>query len=135
MSRAKEDRLRSCPTCATPLAETTHLGLRDYQWINDKLPGKVGFMDGDAILERRGNVLMLETKPDGGYIPLGQKITLKALVRMGIHVWCVWEKKDGKVEVGAMDRRGEVPFVETMSMVKFVRKITDWYQAADQGEL
>src|SRR5688500_18527362 len=105
--RTDEEKLRGCPTCGTPV-DQAKLGLRNYQWINDKLPGKVGMMDIDGVLERRGHVLMLETKPMNQGISMGQRITYRTFVKMGCHVWVVWHDADKEeVRVGRMDERGE----------------------------
>lgn len=94
-------------------------------------------MDVDGVLERNGYILILETKPPGASIPLGQRITFKAFVKTGkVTVWVAWaDNKAETVEVGAMDARGEVPFVEKMPLRKFIQRITEWYAAADKGEL
>lgn len=136
VARTEEEALRTCPTCGTEVGKTSGLGLRDYRIINDKLPGKVGLMDIDGMLERKGHVLMFEFKPIGAGISMGARISFKALVRKGITVWVVWSDGDAKkVEVGEIDRRGDVGFVEKMPLAKFIRKIAEWYEAADRGEL
>ena len=122
--RTDKEKLRTCPTCATPVNEAD-LGLRDYTWINDHLPGKVGLMDIDGVLERKGHVLMLETKPLNGGLPLGQRITLRTFVKMGAWVWVCWGDKD-TIHVGPMDTRGEVPFTEEMNVAELITRITDW---------
>lgn len=132
--RNDDEKLRGCPTCGTPV-DQAKLGLRNYQWINDQLPGKVGMMDIDGVLERRGHVLMLETKPlHNKGIPVGQRITLRTFVKMGVHVWVVWHDGD-EVQVGRMDERGEVPFATKTNVAGLVQYIVDWWQAATDGEL
>jgi hypothetical protein len=132
--RTDAEKLRTCPTCGTKVEDVKDLGLRNYQWINQHLPGKVGLMDIDGVLERRGKVLMLETKPFGATIPLGQRITLLAFVKMGVHVWVCWsDAKD--VHVGRMDERGEVPFITETDVSGLIDHIVDWWDAADRGEL
>lgn len=136
--RTDEQKLRKCPTCG---GNAKDVGLRDYQWLNEKLPGKVGGMDIDMVLERKGHYLGLEFKPKGGRVELGPRITFKGLVRSGIwDIWVVWDHGDDShgihhVEVGALDRKGDIPFVEKMPLSKFITRITDWYEAADKGEL
>lgn len=136
--RTVEQKLRKCPTCG---GETDGIGLRDYQWVNDQLPGKVGGMDIDMVIERKGHYLGFEFKPKGASIGLGPRITFKGLVRTGIWTqWMVWDHGEDDngvhhVEVGALDRKGDIPFVEKMTLAKLVTRITDWYEAADKGEL
>ncbi len=121
--------LRGCPTCGTKVTDT-QMGLRDYRWVSEALPGRVAPMDLDCVLERRGHFLIQEFKPGHAPLPMGQRLTLKALVRLGMDVWVVWEQDDGKVEVGAMDRNGNVPFVEAMTRNRLKRRVTDWFEEA-----
>lgn len=126
------DPLRGCPLCGTRITDVD-LGLRDYRWLKDALPGRVAPMDVDFMLERKGSGLVLEYKPPGAGLPMGQRLTLKFLVRLGVDVWIVWHK-DGETtcEVGAMDKHGGIPFVEKMTVTKLRRRVTDWYYAADR---
>lgn len=139
--RDKEDALRSCPTCGVPLGDDTSMGLRNYQWINDVLPGREGAMDGDSIIEKRGEILMLEFKPDKAGVPMGQRLTLKAFVRKGITVWVVHDLTVDlplhrkRVKVGRMEVDGSIPFQETMPLQGLKNRILDWRQAAIDGEL
>ncbi len=80
--------LRGCPTCGTKVTETA-LGLRDYSWVNPLLPGRVGGMDLDFLLERRGKVLVLEFKPAGVRPTKGQAMTFRTLRKLGVEVWLV----------------------------------------------
>lgn len=122
--------LRGCPTCGTKVADVD-MGLRDYRWVSDSLPGRVAPMDLDCVLERNGQFLVQEFKPEGAPLPLGQRLTLKALVRLGMDVWVEWEAKDGKhVDVGSMDRNGNVPFVETLRRAQLANRISTWFQEA-----
>ena len=130
--RQSDEAIRACPTCG---GETTGLGLRDYSWINQHLPGREGATDGDMILEKRGHILMLETKPKGAYLPLGQRLTLKAFVKKGVWVLVVWDHEDGTVEMGRMDERGEIPIVSHVPLEDLVDYILRWRDAADRGEL
>jgi hypothetical protein len=52
-------------------------------------------------------------------------------------VWDYGENEEGlhRVAVGAIDRKGDVPFTETMPLERFITKVTEWYEAADKGEL
>jgi hypothetical protein len=105
------------------------MGLRDYRWVSDALPGRVAPMDLDCLLERRGKFLAMEFKPKGAPLPMGQRLTLKALVRLGMDVWVVWEDGE-RVEVGAMDRNGNVPFVEDMRQTRLRRRVSEWFREA-----
>lgn len=127
--------LRGCPTCGTPVDKAVHLGLRDYRWLGDALPGKVAPMDVDFMLERNGQFLVVENKPGGAPIPMGQRITLKTLVRLGMEVWVAWEHEDGKhAEVGVMDKHGNVNFIERITVTKLKNKVVEWFLAAGKDE-
>jgi hypothetical protein len=112
------------------------MGLRDYRWVSESLPGRVAPMDLDAVLEKNGHVLIMENKPEKVPLPLGQRLTLKTFVRMpNTRVWVVWEENDNKhVQVGEMDRNGNVNFVERMTIAKLKGRILAWYeQASEEG--
>ena len=148
--RTDDERLHTCPTCGSDAEHIQKgLGLRDYRWINDVLPGKEGCMDGDAIYEKKGHVLMLETKParksEGLGMGLGQLITLKALVRKGVYVLMVWGPKaynDAGLrlarptyEWGYLNERGEVLDVYETSLEGLKEEVLSWRQDAIDGNL
>lgn len=89
-------------------------------------------MDVDFVLEKNGRFLVMEFKEGGAPVHLGQRITLKEMVKTGIfEVWVVWELSDGKhVEVGSLNKRGTVDFVEKMSKQKLLSKALGWYKEA-----
>jgi hypothetical protein len=121
------DPLRGCPTCGTKV-EGLNLGLRDYRWISDVLPGREAPMDIDAVIEKHGRILIQEFKPLGVGLPLGQRLTLRAFARKPeVDVWVVWEDPDGKhVEAGVMNRHGNVDFIQRMPLTKFRRRVAEW---------
>jgi hypothetical protein len=116
--------LRGCPTCGTPVAEAK-LGLRDYRWVTDHLPGRVAPMDVDFLLERRGNFLIIEFKPRGVKPPPGQARSLRTLRNAGADVWLVYG--DGPVSVDFGD--GELFEMSTGALATEVRA---WYEDASQ---
>jgi hypothetical protein len=140
VSRGQQEALRACPSCATPLDSTKSLGLRDFRWLGDALPGRVGGSDLDMVLEqsKTGRVLIFEFKPERANLPLGQRLLLKRFVQLGCDVWVVWELGDGEfVEAGAMDDAGNVPFIERMSLGRFKTKVGAWWAAGfppDRGQ-
>lgn len=127
------EHLRGCPLCGTPVEEL-QLGLRDYRWLGDALPGRVAPMDLDCVLEKNGRFLVLEFKPGGAPLPMGQRLTLRALVRTGADVWVVWEKPDdtGHVDVAVMDRHGSTKFTARITVSKLRSKVSEWYTEATQ---
>lgn len=109
------------------------MGLRDYRWVSDLLPGREAPMDLDCVLEKNGHFLVMEFKPEGAGIPLGQRITLRSLVKLDMDVWVVWEGRDGKhVEVGSLTEYGEVLFVEKMMRPKLANKVVEWRRMAGE---
>jgi len=134
MARANESQglLRACPTCRTPVSEA-NLGLRDYAWVNESLPGKVGGMDVDFCItqDRSNRALALEFKPQDAFISMGHRLTFGLLVRLGFDVWILWEQKDGTVKVGAVNVKGHTPIISAaMPRVKVAQLIREWW---DEG--
>jgi len=107
------------------------MGLRDYRWVADALPGRIAPMDLDCVLERHGRFLVMEFKPEGGPLPMGQRLTLKQLVRKGMDVWVVWELPEEWVQVGSMDRNGNVLFIEDMRVNRLRRRVSEWFKGAN----
>lgn len=59
-------------------------GVFDWSWTDGCFEGTIiRPMDFDGVVERRGNFLVFETKDVGKEIPMGQRITLETLVRIG----------------------------------------------------
>lgn len=88
-------------------------------------------MDLDCVVEKGGQVLILEFKPERAPLPLGQRLTLRTFVRLGCEVWVAWESKDGvHVEVGSLDKHGDVKFIEKMTVNKLRQRVLDWRNAA-----
>jgi hypothetical protein len=59
-------------------------GLFDWDYLKPAFnPTKIEPMDIDAMIERHGRFLVFETKEPGKEIPNGQKITLRALHKIG----------------------------------------------------
>ena len=80
--------LRGCPLCGTKVTEAD-LGVRDYRWVSEKLPGRVAPMDVDFMLERNGKFLIIEFKPEDARVGIGQGRTLRAL-RKWADVWVMY---------------------------------------------
>ena len=114
--------LRACPTCLTPVTEA-QLGLRDFAWVNDKLPGRVGAMDVDFLLERKGRVLVLEFKPGNGAVRGGQAITFRTLRDLGFDVWIVYGEGP-RVQVDWGDGKTETTIPEVAA------EVVRWFEAA-----
>lgn len=123
------DPLRKCPTCGTPVKEAK-LGLRDFRWVVEKLPGRVAPMDVDFALERHGRFLFIEFKPLGGGLSVGARILYKTLVRQGHDVWLV--QGDGPVQAGPMDANGNVNFTATLTVEELAQRVRAWFDGAGE---
>lgn len=125
--RDETQKLHVCPVCG---GSKESLGLRDFKWLQDVLPGKVGGSDLDFVLEqsRTGRVLVIEFKPRHTSIPYGQRLLLTRMVNAGFDVWVVWEHDDGEtVTVGAMTKHGRVPFTQSIHLARFRRLVGEWW--------
>lgn len=135
--RTDEEALRTCPTCGTPVDEARAIGLRDYRWLSDLLPGRVGPMDIDAVVHqaRSGRLLVFEFKAPRESLGLGVRLTLAHLVRAGADVWVTWGPyNDGTYDVGSMDRYGQVVFVQRMELEGLRKRVREWW-ARGAGEM
>lgn len=135
MARADEKRgqLVGCPTCGTKVADVD-LRLRDFSWVNESLPAKVGLMDIDGVLSsaKTGKTLMVEMKPPGGYVSRGAKLTYRELVKKdGIDVWTFWGPfPDGSVELSSINRYGRFDDLERMPMERGAERVAQWWDEA-----
>lgn len=104
--------LRGCPLCGTKVSDAS-LGLRDFAWLNNELPGRIGGMDIDLILtnNKAGLAMAFELKPENASVSLGARMTLKFLVQHGIRCMVVWDQGDGYVEVSEMTRDGDLEVI------------------------
>lgn len=134
----KDGILRGCPVCRTKV-DQANLGLRDYRWLEDALPGKAGPTDLDFVLQQAstGRCLVLEYKPPNGSVALGQRIALRHLVQSGFDVWVVREPSsvtdDAKCEVALMDERGDLsPWIPT-TVLGLREMVRAWWDGDEAG--
>ena len=123
-------RLRHCPTCDGDI-RGKDLGLREYGWASTRLPGNIGPMDIDFMLERRGHVLIMEFKPDDVALSTGQRMTLRTLQKMGCDVWIV----KGTGPLYHMTRLGEPGGVLTVTEPQLGRMVADWFEEASEADV
>lgn len=71
-------------------------GLFDWDFLRPAWLGtNIEPMDIDAMVERKGKILLFETKTEGKEIPVGQKIALERLLVIGrgdIHLMVIYGK-------------------------------------------
>lgn len=65
---------------------------------------------------------------------MGQRLTLKRLVSLGMDVWVVWDEGNSRVSAGAMDDDGSVPFVQQMTVSKLASKVREWWAAGFEAD-
>ncbi len=119
--------LRACPTCGTKVGDVD-LGLRDFRWVNSVLPGKVGMMDIDGVLERNGNFLALEFKPKGALLGKGALITYKVLVKQGWTVLVVHgDEASAWLTVHELTEAGFVN--HEVSVQELADMVNEWFAA------
>ena len=83
-------------------------------------------MDLDFVVERAGHILILETKPAGADVPLGQLITLKAFAKLGCDVWVVWEHESGEVGVRQLGPNGYTGTFDTTTKDGLGDRVLEW---------
>ena len=100
---------------------------------------KIQPMDIDAVVERRGKILLFETKEPGKDIPLGQKITLERFILIGkgdICLFLVYGKTER--EINCMQEwhylRGRINKLNKISCdaAYVLKRVTDWFNWANQ---
>lgn len=139
MARATEKGgiLRACPTCQTPVDETLDLGLRNFQWVDEALPGRIGLMDVDAALTQysTGRALFLEFKPRGMYISTGARLTFALLVQAGFDVWAIWDLGGQKVKLSKLNDEGRPYYTRTHLRTTAAKMVAAWWEEGLHGEL
>lgn len=111
-----------------------HDGVFDWRWTRGCFGDtKITPMDFDAVVERRGHYLVMETKNPGVPIPSGQEITLQNLpVAKSFTVM----KIVGKEEPQSIEIIHPNGTKETVIGIEAAKKaVRDWYQRADAGEI
>lgn len=129
---ARDDKpLEECPLCKSPV-EGTKIGLRDFHWVNQALPGRVGGMDIDFCLNqsKTGRVLMMSLMAKGYRISIGERITYAIMRAKGIDVWYLWDMEDGNVRRGVARRNGYSGKVETFTKDQVAALVREWW---DEG--
>ena len=141
MARAAEKGglLKTCPTCGTSVGKV-NMGLRDFRWVNEALPGRVGGMDLDFCVTQNitGRVIFLELKPGGAPVSRGARLTFALFAGRGDTCWVVWDLGDGMVERGVFDKAGRVQRRTTMTQEELAEDLGGWWdsglEALDAGD-
>jgi hypothetical protein len=107
-------------------------GVFDWSWTAGCFGGSITPMDLDAVIERKGQFLVMETKQPGKAIPEGQMITLRRLHGLKCFtVLVVWGKgRPETAEAWYPGSRQKVEIVGVESIRDFARR---WFRWADSG--
>lgn len=138
-SQVEQGKLRGCPVCGTKVSDA-QLRLRDFTWVNEALPGKVGLMDIDGVLScvRTGRTLMVEMKPPGAYISVGAKLTFKTLIETSgglTEVWVLWgPDAHGHVEFAHVTKSGNLTSRVSLPQEQVAQLIAQWWSEAQEEE-
>ena len=131
--QVKDGVLRGCPTCGTPV-EDADLKMRDFRWVNEALPGKVGGMDIDFVVSqlKTKRVLHLELKPPGAPVSMGARMTFAVYVQLGLDAWAVWgPHDDGTVTRMRFNATGQLFDKQTMTQDELAESIASWWAAGE----
>jgi hypothetical protein len=103
--------------------------LWDWGFLDDCFGGtRIKVSDLDGIVERHGNVLILETKSPGAPIPKGQEILFNTLTsQSGFTVLVIWGDANKPVEAQVWGRP-RVPADEK----RIKDFVASWYKRADR---
>lgn len=97
-------------------------------------------MDFDAVIERRGKILIIETKSPNKDIPLGQEITLKSILKIGkgrIFVFVFYGKDEStisKMEEWRYSRGRIQKDIFECDSTRCYARVNDWFKWANKIE-
>lgn len=109
------------------------LGYRDFRFLGDALPGKVAPMDFDFVLERNGHMLVVELKPKGVSVGMGQQITYKSFVKASPkhEVWLLQgDQHDDALGFARMNVAGRWVDRRSITEKEFVGMVKEWFRKA-----
>lgn len=108
------------------------MGLRDYRWLEDVLPARVGATDLDCVLEQHstGRILVLEFKPNR-YVPRGQAILFDGLLAQGFDIAIIIDK-DHDDNKFVYSWWGENEWKET-NLAGIRRLVRTWWNRGDSS--
>lgn len=113
-------------------------GIFDWDFLLPAFVGtKIEPMDIDAIIERHGKFLIIETKTPGKKIPEGQEITLKSLLQLGKGYICIFilygKMADAINEIEEWTlHNGKINIERTQCDSDYVvRRVTTWFKWAN----
>lgn len=106
-------------------------GIWDWSILKGALGGRIEPTDLDGFVERRGQFLVLETKRPGVGIPVGQRLTFEALVRLPqFTVIVIWGKRDEPQAVQVWTQKGKQTYRHA-DLALLRRIVSAWYACAN----
>jgi hypothetical protein len=104
--------------------------------VNDALPGKVGGMDVDFVINqaKTHRLLHIEQKPKGARISVGASLTYREYVRAGFDAWAMWDMQDGTVRQGFFDANGRIQDIEHMEAKQLASRVRAWWDSGLEEE-
>lgn len=110
-------------------AEAWKIGRWDWRWLSGALTDGVSVADIDAVLERGGRFLFIETKGPGVPLARGQSLLLQRLARDPRHtVVVLWGEPDAPSLMELIGLRGRVP----TSRDEFWQFVANWWTSVSR---
>ncbi|MCB0185752.1 MAG: hypothetical protein KDE31_15900 [Caldilineaceae bacterium] len=107
-------------------------GLWNWDPISEVLPGKARVGDIDGCLERRGKLLMLETKAPGAAIPTGQAIMFDNLRKTGVVSTIIIWGRQNQPEAMEIYAQNQICPKRPATMDDVRAAVRQWYTWASQ---
>lgn len=100
----------------------------DWAWLNGVFTNKrIKVTDGDGMVERAGNLLILEVKSPGKELPLGQAIMYSNLSKAGTAtVIVLWGKNDTYNKMRVYTATGKYRDYEDIDNDRVIETIQQW---------
>jgi hypothetical protein len=106
-------------------------GVWDWGILKGTLGGRIEPTDLDGFVERKGQFLVLETKQPGVGIPMGQRLTFEALVKMPqFTVVIIWGKKGEPQALQVWTAKGKQTYRHA-DLALLRRVVSAWYAWAN----
>lgn len=107
--------------------------LWDWSRYDTCFAPKNGLGDIDGVIERGGHVLIIECKSEGAQIPLGQKLTLRTLHRLGCEVCVVFGSPNDPKYVAILSEGDDELISLTVDNEWFKSYLSDWWDWASKN--
>lgn len=110
-------------------------GLWDWGWLDQCFRGKNRMSDIDGVIERRREILVMEGKPPGKEVSLGQTLLFKALAQRGLSVLVLWGEPNDPREMMLWLPYQNNPSPKIATSKTTVQELVQsWFECADVGK-